>query len=309
MNMKRTAAIVLAILLSVSFAAAETGTDWLTADDISRETMTAYAEYSALQRLNAKMMAGTLYHVAAEDDTLIDWMFALPNNFDSGKTYDIVVTALHGDSINNYDQQIRCTQGQMYDALRALNQNGGSYILLSPVIPRPGDIYPVGFDRRIFFSRDRYEEIYLDPDRQLLGAYALLQAWLVDHNVKVRAGLFIEGFSAGGMFAQRFTVLHPDVVRGCAAGQMGGLVTMPVEKVDGATLTWPEGISDYEEMMGYPFDLEAYQAIPQLLYIGSGDMKSNCFRAMIFGCGSMCMMGILSQSQRVMIFPAYRRFF
>jgi len=59
---------------------------------------------------------------------------------------------------------------------------------------------------------------------------------------------------------------------------MGGLVTMPVEEADGVTLTWPAGISDYEEMMGHPFDLKTYQSIPQLLYIGSGDI----YNSMIF---------------------------
>ena len=45
----------------------------------------------------------------------------------------------------------------------------------------------------------------------------------------------------------------------------------PIADFNGQALPYPAGIADLEELTGTPFNVEAYNAIPQLIYMGSLD--------------------------------------
>jgi pimeloyl-ACP methyl ester carboxylesterase len=83
--------------------------------------------------------------------------------------------------------------------------------------------------------------------------------------------VFIQGFSASGMFANRFTILHPECVKAATIGSPGGWPTVPVDSFKGEQLPFPAGIADLAALTNTPFDSAAYNAIPQLIYMGSAD--------------------------------------
>jgi pimeloyl-ACP methyl ester carboxylesterase len=83
--------------------------------------------------------------------------------------------------------------------------------------------------------------------------------------------ILIQGFSASGMFANRFTILHPDRVKAATIGSPGGWPILPVPSHNEEPLPYPAGIADLEALTGLPFDSETYKAIPQLIYMGSLD--------------------------------------
>jgi predicted esterase len=78
------------------------------------------------------------------------------------------------------------------------------------------------------------------------------------------------GFSASGQFVNRFTLLHPDAVRIAIAGGCGGTM-VPLAEKDGHALRFPLGTADYEEIAGWPFDVETYRAVDQFYYVGEKD--------------------------------------
>ena len=81
------------------------------------------------------------------------------------------------------------------------------------------------------------------------------------------------GFSASGMFANRFTALHPERVRAAAIGSPGGLPIAPVTEYTGVELDYPIGISDLFQLVGYSFDVESFKNTPLYFYLG--DQNTN----------------------------------
>jgi hypothetical protein len=73
------------------------------------------------------------------------------------------------------------------------------------------------------------------------------------------------------MFANRFTALHPEVVKAVAVGSPGGWPIAPVPAVAGERLPYPAGVGDLDSLIGAPFDSGTYASVPQLIVMGALD--------------------------------------
>lgn len=65
--------------------------------------------------------------------------------------------------------------------------------------------------------------------------------------------------------------IRPERVKAATIGSPGGWPIVPVASFQGEQLPYPAGISDLELLTNVPFDAVAYNAIPQLIYMGSAD--------------------------------------
>jgi len=151
-----------------------------------------------------------------------------------------------------------------------------SLILLVPAIPRratPPYVYSTAFDWRVFLEST--DALSRRPDLQVNSMLDRLIGDLRRDGYNVHERVFVEGFSAGGMFAQRFALLHPERVQAVAAGHCGGSITFAEPLYDGAPMDWPVGVHDFEELAGYSFDRDEYLQLPQLLYIGDRDTANS----------------------------------
>lgn len=143
--------------------------------------------------------------------------------------------------------------------------------LLVPAFPRPASewkTYTHALDRDVF-STERKDLARLDL--QLISMVDDARATLLRDGVDVDDRFLIQGFSASGMFANRFAALHPDRVKAVSAGSPGGWPIAPVERVGTEPLPYPAGVADFEALTGKPFNLDAYRSVPQLLVLGSRD--------------------------------------
>ena len=93
----------------------------------------------------------------------------------------------------------------------------------------------------------------------------------------VQDKVYIDGFSAGAMFTQRYALLHPERIQALAAGQCGGAMTLPESIYDSIPMNWPVGVNDFKSLVGYKFDQEAYRQVPQYIYIGDQDNNTTLF--------------------------------
>lgn len=75
--------------------------------------------------------------------------------------------------------------------------------------------------------------------------------------------IFLNGYSSSGVFAQRFALLHPDVVKTACIGGASGSIPVPIKD-----LSYPLGIADYEQLTGKEFDFENYSKIKFRYYVG-----------------------------------------
>lgn len=144
-------------------------------------------------------------------------------------------------------------------------------VLLVPAFIRPAEewrIYTHALDRDVL-ATERRDLARLDL--QLLSMVDDARAALAADGILTDDKFLLQGYSASGMFANRFAVLHPKRVKAVAAGSPGGWPIAPVTHWGGEALPYPAGVADLEELTGQPFDSLAYKAVPQLIVMGALD--------------------------------------
>lgn len=146
--------------------------------------------------------------------------------------------------------------------------------LLVPVFPRPKS-EPVTWRQDIHQLDTETMHIAEGPlervDRQLLRMVADAKDRLAESPYPVSDRIIMNGFSASGLFANRFTALHPDRVQSVTAGGVNGMPILPISEARGHTLNYQIGIADVESLVGEPFDLERFRAVDQFIYLGEND--------------------------------------
>ena len=75
--------------------------------------------------------------------------------------------------------------------------------------------------------------------------------------------VFLNGYSSSGVFAQRFALLHPELVDTACIGGDSGSIPIPTEEYG-----YPIGISDYKKITGKEFNMESYSQICFTYYVG-----------------------------------------
>jgi pimeloyl-ACP methyl ester carboxylesterase len=143
--------------------------------------------------------------------------------------------------------------------------------LLVPAFPRTARdwrVYTHALDRDVLTTRDPQ---LARLDLQLLAMIDDARQRIRARGTPVDPRVLVQGFSASGMFANRFTALHPQRVRAASIGSPGGWPIAPVAKLGADALPYPAGIADLEALVGTPFDAAAYARVPQYLYMGDAD--------------------------------------
>jgi len=148
-------------------------------------------------------------------------------------------------------------------------------VLLIPGFPRPRAhrlVYTHALDRDTFIVGDpRLSR----PDLQLLAMIADARARLGRAGVRTRGKVLMAGFSAAGMFAGRFTLLHPEHVLAAAVGSPGGWPTVPAAEYRGTPLPYPVGTADLPALSGQHIDIETFCAVPKFFFMGEEDTNDS----------------------------------
>lgn len=144
-------------------------------------------------------------------------------------------------------------------------------LILMPVFPRPKTndlIYTHALDRDSLLT-DKKE--FSRFDLQLLAMIDDARRKLEKERIFTEKRVFMTGFSASGMFTNRFTFLHPDRIKAAAAGSPGGWPIAPEEFYRGKVLRYPIGIGDFKSVTGKKIDLKTLRNVPMLIYMGDKD--------------------------------------
>jgi hypothetical protein len=143
--------------------------------------------------------------------------------------------------------------------------------LLVPVFPRPASkplTYSHALDRDVMLEKSADLKRL---DLQLLAMIEDSRAVLKKMGVEVEEKIFMSGFSASGTFVNRFSFLHPDKIQALAIGGFNGELILPQKSINGIKVNYPIGVNDFEKLFNQKFDLDAYKAIPQYIYMGELD--------------------------------------
>ena len=143
--------------------------------------------------------------------------------------------------------------------------------VLIPVFPRPQtnwQIYTHALDRDVMLTSKKELARF---DLQLLAMIDDARATFAAQKVKFDERVFVLGFSASGMFANRFTFLHPKRVRAAVVGSPGGWPIAPVASFNGKKLRYPIGTDDFRLISRRKIDMKNLRKVPLFVFMGSED--------------------------------------
>ena len=139
--------------------------------------------------------------------------------------------------------------------------------LIMPMVPRLNNFYTHALSRAVMVSKD---EKFKRLDVQVLNMIKDAREQLKNRGIKTEKKVLVTGYSAAGVFAWRWTMLHPEYVLATVTG--GALYHMlPVEELNGEKLIYPVGVGDFEELTGKKFNKKAWSKIPILSTNGEED--------------------------------------
>jgi dienelactone hydrolase len=143
--------------------------------------------------------------------------------------------------------------------------------LLMPVFPRPQSdwkIYTHALDRDAMTTEKKE---YARFDLQLIAMIDDARAKLAAERMKFDRRVLMIGFSASGMFANRFTFLHPKRLKAAAVGSPGGWAIAPAASFKEKALRYPVGVNDIKTVSGEKFDLNNLRKVPLFMFLGDQD--------------------------------------
>lgn len=216
---------------------------------------------------------GEIQFHEADETIVYNWFSYIPKSIDDSKPSDILICCVHANiETDSYGEITAESRAQMEGRIEFAEKN--RLILLVPVIPRPKNgVYVVVFPPAVF--SENTSPFLQRPDEKVILMIDKLLSDLRNDAFQVNDKVLMEGFSASAIFAQRFSLLHPERVKAIAAGHSGGALTFPLTAYGDTEMNWPVGIADYEELAGYEFNLEEYQKIVQFIYIGDKDVNNS----------------------------------
>ena len=182
-------------------------------------------------------------------------MLVIPNN--SGKLSDDF--AVHEEDVKRKMKQNAPVADRMGVAL------------LMPVFPRPQTdwrVYTHALDRDSMLTAKKE---YARFDLQLLAMIDDARARFARGKVNFDDRVLMLGFSASGMFANRFTFLHPKRVKAAAVGSPGGWAIAPAASFKEKTLRYPIGAGDFKTVSGKKLDLKRLREVPLFMFLGGED--------------------------------------
>ncbi|MCD9188774.1 MAG: hypothetical protein LUM44_20310 [Pyrinomonadaceae bacterium] len=170
------------------------------------------------------------------------------------------------------------------DVKKRITQNAGfanqmKVAVLTPVFPRSEtdwQIYTHALDRDTMTTAKKE---YARLDLQLIAMIDDAREKWAKEKVKLDKKVLLTGFSASGMFANRFAFLHPERVKAAAIGSPGGWAIAPTAVYKEKTLRYPIGIEDFKTVSGKKLNLNELRKVPLFIFLGDKDENDS----VIFG--------------------------
>jgi|SRR5690554_1499024 len=108
-------------------------------------------------------------------------------------------------------------------------------------------------------------------DLQLINMIKDAKSRLFKRNIYVKDKVFLNGFSASGSFTNRFTALHPEIVKAVVSGGVNCMPIIPSKEWKGKKLPFHIGVANIKEIAGIEFNLDEYKRVAQYIYMGELD--------------------------------------
>lgn len=230
-----------------------------------------------IRSLKANKCEFNIYLVEPDtkDNFSIPYVLAVPSNMEDGCK---LIVESNNIEFDDYDKPIDFNTNEGYsflidNAINSVIGNDGAFSrldyadsisapFLMPVIPSVAELVPYfqQLSREAIEFNDTSSKLYR-IDNQLCSIIEDTRRILAEDNHKIADKIFLTGYSASGVFAQRFAFLHPEIIDTVLVGGAGGILPIPPDCKNSANLEYPIGTKNFEKITGQPFNSEAYRKI------------------------------------------------
>lgn len=188
----------------------------------------------------------------------IPYILVLPVEMSENCILAVEVNKLESDNQNELLNNALLTAHNLTNKLKEYNNP-----ILVPIIPsvKNGIPYYQQLSRECF-SIPRDNPFYR-MDLQVLDIIEAAKKKIFT-KTNVNEKIFLNGYSSSGVFAQRFALLHPEIVGTLCVGGASGSIPVPTKELE-----YPLGVADYSDITGRQFDLQRYSQIKFRYYVGS----------------------------------------
>jgi predicted esterase len=201
-----------------------------------------------------------------------NWWSYVPESLQRNDNAYILLEMSHGQ-LEDYNTLTNDAKQNVMNWISIAEEK--KYILVTTVVPRnfSQGYYPQGIN---MYSLDPLTpEFYYRPDLKVNNIIDELIGNLTDAGYSPCNKILVAGFSAGGMWANRYTLLHPERVLAAAIGQAGGWLAMPLIEYNNTKLNWPMGINNLYNLTGIEYNKQnLLKEVPQFIFIGDQDTYS-----------------------------------
>lgn len=214
----------------------------------------------------------TIYiNTITEDGSMFPYILLLPQSI--GENSEIIV-----DTLNTHDTEKTSDRVGVFaegcDTINSYIKTNVDIPMLYVFVPKENisnEPYYQQLSRECFTSNDRkYDRC------DLLVKSSIQDAQRKISNIsgkEISDKVVLKGYSTSGIFAQRFAMIHPEIISKAIIGASTGSIPIPTDD-----LNYPLGIKDFEKLFGKKFDEESYKKIEFAYYVGELEAKEQSKR-------------------------------
>jgi len=225
------------------------------------------AKVEAIQKVD--LSGDDIFQVEAQASEGFNFPYYLfiPSGIDKNKQVYMLVEPNNSGMVSD-DLEVHRAK-----ALRFVKRSHAGVPLLVPTFPRPRPethswAYTHALDiDTLEIAAGKLKRIDLQLTAMIKHAQELLRI----NGFTINDRIFIHGFSASAKFCNRYSYLHPEMVKAAAAGGVNGLPTLPVREWNGYELPFPIGLAGIERFASKPFKEKAFMQVAHFIYMGSSD--------------------------------------
>lgn len=201
-------------------------------------------------------------HLSMGDKGALPYILIIPEHLGDGK--ELIMESLNFEKTSIINQIVP----KAIERLKGIVEVIDDAPILIPFLPdvKGGIPYYQQLSRECFENSadDRYHIDYPRIDLKVVNTINNAKNEIKNETGKdVADKIFLNGYSASGVFAQRFALIHPEIVGRALIGGASGSIPLPTTDFE-----YPLGIKDFRNLFGKDFNEEEYRKIQFAYYVG-----------------------------------------
>ena len=207
-------------------------------------------------------------YLSLERNATLPYMLVVPENLEEGK--ELIVESLNFEGTDIIEKIVPHVIRNLKDSVEVICDAP----ILIPFTPyvKGGIPYYQQLSRECFVeaTNGEYEIKYPRVDLQIIETIEKAKELIKTETGKeVKRKIFLNGYSSSGVFAQRFALIHPEIVERALIGGAAGSIPLPTTDFE-----YPLGIKDFNNLFGKEFNEDEYRKIKFAYYVGELETKT-----------------------------------